>query len=169
MGPGSFDPGKCRHMSGRQKHKRLQWGRGLSTPEIEPTGATPFPIDAASMGPGSFDPGKATEPRQRTTGYRASMGPGSFDPGNHLRGTGSDGGTELQWGRGLSTPESHRALVFGFQRAGGAFPSGGLRGARGRAVRPPVGNATCCKHCISARASASAFFRAASPLATFIG
>ena len=60
----------------------LQWGRGLSTPEI--TGAISLIAQSghASMGPGSFDPGNEAHNSGLCDKTDASMGPGSFDPGN---------------------------------------------------------------------------------------
>ena len=34
MGPGSFDPGNPKSKYKLRKKRKLQWGRGLSTPEI---------------------------------------------------------------------------------------------------------------------------------------
>ena len=110
---------------------QLQWGRGLSTPEMHGFRAKRERLREASMGPGSFDPGNvATGGQIPPDCDQASMGPGSFDPGNDIcvfrcRGNGSrfNGAgvfrprkcpaksssaaptSPLQWGRGLSTPE----------------------------------------------------------------
>ena len=106
MGPGSFDPGsaaasrqdrkaapgfngagvfrprKCFCPSGQHRTTTsLQWGRGLSTPEV---------VEARTC------------PLHRTV---ASMGPGSFDPGSRSRRLVIVSRCVLQWGRGLSTPE----------------------------------------------------------------
>ena len=82
MGPGSFDPGNNRHARGDAPVRALQWGRGLSTPEIGDVPATVVPHPDASMGPGSFDPGNDFDLGSAGQKRIASMGPGSFDPGN---------------------------------------------------------------------------------------
>ncbi len=64
----------------------LQWGRGLSTPEISYCRTMPSRSPGASMGPGSFDPGNSRLARHDPRRRSASMGPGSFDPGNRQRG-----------------------------------------------------------------------------------
>ena len=109
MGPGSFDPGNAEkrdlHAYGAWRFNGagvfrprkfglgeavlhrvslLQWGRGLSTPEMMPPAIT------------------STSPRH------ASMGPGSFDPGNASWDAATRTLSVLQWGRGLSTPEIAR-------------------------------------------------------------
>ena len=81
MGPGSFDPGSHRRGSSSIAACMLQWGRGLSTPEVGAADSHRHPRGVASMGPGSFDPGSSI------TSVRLNL-PAS-----------------LQWGRGLSTPE----------------------------------------------------------------
>ena len=162
MGPGSFDPGSTlaagskiialpgfngagvfRPRKSTASWKRsdieqtLQWGRGLSTPEVSEGLAQRFlPLRfngagvfrprkfdapspalrrrAASMGPGSFDPGSARPAKSGARDYEASMGPGSFDPGSSGTGARQVGVYGwLQWGRGLSTPE-----VKSLQKAG---------------------------------------------------
>ena len=60
----------------------LQWGRGLSTPEMHRNLPTVRSAHQASMGPGSFDPGNGLRRPYRASSSKASMGPGSFDPGN---------------------------------------------------------------------------------------
>ncbi len=107
MGPGSFDPGNMRLRSRSSAprssfngagvfrprkcdaakavldaRRGLQWGRGLSTPEMARFGAPPAFPRPASMGPGSFDPGNSLAIAGALSGAVASMGPGSFDPGN---------------------------------------------------------------------------------------
>ena len=59
MGPGSFDPGNMRCGRKRRRRRWLQWGRGLSTPEIGCRSRGQAAGSGASMGPGSFDPGNA--------------------------------------------------------------------------------------------------------------
>ena len=131
MGPGSFDPGKKYYETDKGWMPRLQWGRGLSTPETTTTppsssstarfnGAGVFrprkrrlragrvSQHPASMGPGSFDPGKAQRRVEIGDQTRASMGPGSFDPGKVMVARGTAVHALLQWGRGLSTPERVR-------------------------------------------------------------
>ena len=130
MGPGSFDPGSPAYpivdnrlrscfngagvfrprkwrlgASGVAARRKLQWGRGLSTPEVNdrPVGLLERP--AASMGPGSFDPGSAVAAAAADDDDAASMGPGSFDPGSPIQRTSTSRMSLLQWGRGLSTPE----------------------------------------------------------------
>ena len=127
----------------------LQWGRGLSTPEVSSASPPRRKSCGASMGPGSFDPGsiammaKCKQPRRSFNGagvFRprkcrrpvvaysytaASMGPGSFDPGSDDLGScGVLLLDRLQWGRGLSTPE-----VRGFP--GGGAGGGLLQWGRG--------------------------------------
>ncbi len=128
-GAGVFRPRKCGRSDVRAG---LQWGRGLSTPEIRDPGRDgESPIrrfngagvfrprkcvpaiaasrcfngarPRASMGPGSFDPGNGRRIRR----FLASMGPGSFDPGNR----------SLQWGRGLSTPEISQGVSIWFSKS----------------------------------------------------
>ncbi len=108
MGPGSFDPGNERHRTRRMGRLRLQWGRGLSTPEIRQTRTHCLEYPSASMGPGSFDPGNAIASATSMTFFAASMGPGSFDPGNANGEKHIAPYCGLQWGRGLSTPEIGR-------------------------------------------------------------
>ena len=57
MGPGSFDPGNRPPSTWRWRTITLQWGRGLSTPEMQRAAYPAAVATAASMGPGSFDPG----------------------------------------------------------------------------------------------------------------
>ena len=61
MGPGSFDPGNA-HMGLPDgfNGERLQWGRGLLTPEMFSLETLRPQEHIASMGPGSFDPGNAS-------------------------------------------------------------------------------------------------------------
>ncbi len=106
MGPGSFDPGNPRRAASPSGCEPLQWGRGLSTPEIRCRALAMAECFRASMGPGSFDPGNMGRSTRPAEAQAASMGPGSFDPGNErwdadLRTIVAG----LQWGRGLSTPE----------------------------------------------------------------
>ena len=82
MGPGSFDPGNSPCPDEPLSTTKLQWGRGLSTPEIAAAGRLRWRQGRASMGPGSFDPGNASRQHPRQPHRLASMGPGSFDPGN---------------------------------------------------------------------------------------
>ena len=128
MGPGSFDPGSDPGDASMTNTAPLQWGRGLSTPEVAEirffwkkipsfNGAGVFRPRKymeevrklkgwkASMGPGSFDPGSHPLARPSDSGSRASMGPGSFDPGSFIEERGIWRNYALQWGRGLSTPE----------------------------------------------------------------
>ena len=108
MGPGSFDPGNQLSLELVNLAQLLQWGRGLSTPEI----GTPFIQTQHSYGfngAGVFRPRKKWFVQNNDQPPQASMGPGSFDPGN----CGAAivffaGNSRLQWGRGLSTPEKRR-------------------------------------------------------------
>ena len=59
MGPGSFDPGNTKPGLMRSWPASLQWGRGLSTPEIAQIKYGKILRDEPSMGPGSFDPGNS--------------------------------------------------------------------------------------------------------------
>ncbi len=130
MGPGSFDPGNTpgrtpatassprfngagvfrpRKYRNPQRPRRrssgLQWGRGLSTPEISSHPLRRHNAADASMGPGSFDPGNPDSRCKTAAAFWASMGPGSFDPGNSPPSLYPCPRKLLQWGRGLSTPE----------------------------------------------------------------
>ena len=83
MGPGSFDPGNMKmHAPVLSAHFGLQWGRGLSTPEMAGLRGEVAALKRTSMGPGSFDPGNGCLQAACRKPRRA-----------------------LQWGRGLSTPE----------------------------------------------------------------
>ena len=60
MGPGSFDPRKYGSQPAKDQARwPLQWGRGLSTPEVWGGGRPPVRRRGPSMGPGSFDPGSS--------------------------------------------------------------------------------------------------------------
>ena len=105
-GAGVFRPRKF-HQSVEIRRNRvaLQWGRGLSTPEIGSTDTLRGGVNRPSMGPGSFDPGNSQEAFQALLWAFLQWGRGLSTPeilwlhlvmlfiGN------------LQWGRGLSTPE----------------------------------------------------------------
>ena len=124
MGPGSFDPGS-RRPSARKEHETeasmgagvfrprkcvaddfckysldpLQWGRGLSTPEVRAGKPRKEQQCWLQWGRGLSTP----EVRQRrTTSTELQWGRGLSTPEVRQRRTTS---TELQWGRGLSTPE----------------------------------------------------------------
>ena len=58
----------------------LQWGRGLSTPEIVHHVLEDDPPLLASMGPGSFDPGNASAPLVGTISTDRFNGAGVFRP-----------------------------------------------------------------------------------------
>ena len=81
-GAGVFRPRKSRHSAPKRYFLRmLQWGRGLSTPEVILPCRYGRDGKNASMGPGSFDPGSVAGTALTVAGVLASMGPGSFDPG----------------------------------------------------------------------------------------
>ena len=61
---------------------RLQWGRGLSTAEIQGAAIPANGPGPASMGPRSFNRGNALGLRQLGMAEGASMGPRSFNRGN---------------------------------------------------------------------------------------
>ena len=74
---------------------------------------------------------------------RASMGPGSFDPGNmnHLPPPGQAG--ELQWGRGLLTPEMRQVAMFAgvpwpASMGPGSFDPGNMTNERQRPTPTPA-------------------------------
>ena len=130
MGPGSFDPGsrlyhaptltappgfngagvfrprKCALFDALGTAlRRLQWGRGLSTPEVahQETGRHRL---FASMGPGSFDPGSQLHCAfHRVTGAELQWGRGLSTPEVCTSFAAAFWAASLQWGRGLSTPE----------------------------------------------------------------
>ena len=91
MGPGSFDPGNIVSYETQKQEKPLQWGRGLSTPEICPD----FRF------------------RQRLRFLQ--WGRGLSTPEIRIASAGCPATIRLQWGRGLSTPEIRRRR-FKFQR-----------------------------------------------------
>ena len=82
MGPGSFDPGNVAdRLLAEAGISALQWGRGLSTPEMNPD-LPPLPEKPSFNGAGVFRPRKSAL-------FSAPL----------------ISSLELQWGRGLSTPE----------------------------------------------------------------
>ena len=84
----------------------LQWGRGLSTPEIWQSGLIDDTSLDASMGPGSFDPGNADQARAFPRSDIGFNGAGVFRPRKCASAWPSAVKAHpLQWGRGLSTPE----------------------------------------------------------------
>ncbi len=82
----------------------LQWGRGLSTPEISVKRVFGG-ISTSFNGAGVFRPRKSQLVTEASYDVLASMGPGSFDPGNATLMARIIDEALLQWGRGLSTPE----------------------------------------------------------------
>ena len=106
-GAGVFRPRKCRPSKWRRESQEwLQWGRGLSTPEIRTTPLAPLKGGTASMGPGSFDPGNQLLQRNLNQAYPGFNGAGVFRPRKCRRQRNRPGAAApLQWGRGLSTPE----------------------------------------------------------------
>ena len=60
----------------------LQWGRGLLTPEMNEFAATHPQIAALQWGRGLLTPEMQERPQHEANRLCASMGPGSFDPGN---------------------------------------------------------------------------------------
>ena len=107
MGPGSFDPGSAndpRALFAGQTG--LQWGRGLSTPEVQSATAAFARADVASMGPGSFDPGSERLDYRAARRNIASMGPGSFDPGSALERASSENVRRASMGPGSFDPGS---------------------------------------------------------------
>ena len=84
----------------------LQWGRGLSTPEMRGSGSGVGQGSGPSMGPGSFDPGNPARFRGRPDEEKTFNGAGVFRPRKCSgRASGFSDKMNLQWGRGLSTPE----------------------------------------------------------------
>ena len=82
MGPGSFDPGSVSDLVGVNRHHGLQWGRGLSTPEVEVENEAPPEVFGLQWGRGLSTPEVHISSRVGCWRQRASMGPGSFDPGS---------------------------------------------------------------------------------------
>ena len=128
MGPGSFDPGSPRRCFLLRHFRGLQWGRGLSTPEVigdaEGNGigsglqwgrglSTPEVINprywsslagVLQWGRGLSTPEvlEASHCRRRS---RRFNGAGVFRPRKSIHKTKREEEQRLQWGRGLSTPE----------------------------------------------------------------
>ena len=107
MGPGSFDPGSgVAPRTGGTEPTMLQWGRGLSTPEVLYLTACQVISWCASMGPGSFDPGSnvlIVPPALENIALQ--WGRGLSTPEVCQAQRLEKDRTSLQWGRGLSTPE----------------------------------------------------------------
>ena len=80
-GAGVFRPRKypLRFWRGRMCNL-LQWGRGLSTPEVEAVILAVFRAGLASMGPGSFDPGSHCSALPNHAIYCRFNGAGVFRP-----------------------------------------------------------------------------------------
>ncbi len=106
-GAGVFRPRKLPTRGcARRGHWRLQWGRGLSTPEIGRNHGGRDADETASMGPGSFDPGNKQVKITDSRIPRSFNGAGVFRPRKCWRATTAMfSNCLLQWGRGLSTPE----------------------------------------------------------------
>ncbi len=80
-GAGVFRPRKWeRHNRRHRRNALLQWGRGLSTPEIRRTDTDTTGQPAASMGPGSFDPGNPRRTSLSTLMWPRFNGAGVFRP-----------------------------------------------------------------------------------------
>ena len=130
MGPGSFDPGSPETSPIWYICVALQWGRGLSTPEVRGCrqkgrhregfngagvfrprkcgcGSNELSHRRASMGPGSFDPGSQQLVDEKSKAIDASMGPGSFDPGSRCRVCRCAYGCDASMGPGSFDPGSH--------------------------------------------------------------
>ena len=105
MGPGSFDPGNSvAAIAVIYRIQYLQWGRGLSTPEMRISWTPARDQDSPSMGPGSFDPGNRSQSLRSDFERPPSMGPGSFDPGNSLPANFGDARTRPSMGPGSFDP-----------------------------------------------------------------
>ena len=105
MGPGSFDPGSEAVRWRLRPKPPLQWGRGLSTPEVPLPASKSTDSFSGFNGAGVFRPRKWCRNLQSGVFGNASMGPGSFDPGSGILAHKNAQEKRLQWGRGLSTPE----------------------------------------------------------------
>ena len=90
MGPGSFDPGNALMSAPASSASlMLQWGRGLSTPEMACAPLPPVRSDTLQWGRGLSTPEMRRAAHQLAVDSAASMGPGSFDPGNNTPATAS--------------------------------------------------------------------------------
>ena len=69
----------------RMKSPKLQWGRGLLTPEICVDGDVFVALVWLQWGRGLLTPEISRARQLVVVGVDASMGPGSFDPGNENR------------------------------------------------------------------------------------
>ncbi len=105
MGPGSFDPGSFIINPRKTDVIALQWGRGLSTPEVYVGVADEYVDNTLQWGRGLSTPEVTRSATAAGRRIWASMGPGSFDPGSDAKQTATVDVDTLQWGRGLSTPE----------------------------------------------------------------
>ena len=109
MGPGSFDPGSSFDAVKGKCYDGLQWGRGLSTPEVKDCQADRRINHRLQWGPGSFDPGSVSRSPQPSLLSAAFNGAGVFRPRKcACANCDSTISPVLQWGRGLSTPEVNR-------------------------------------------------------------
>ena len=111
MGPGSFDPGSICASIARLPCTRLQWGRGLSTPEVyrpRPDGTN---INGCFNGAGVFRPRKCPVSLRRCSKFKLlQWGRGLSTPEVFLLERPRPPKSALQWGRGLSTPEVSRSM-----------------------------------------------------------
>ena len=83
MGPGSFDPGSHGLTEHRFRHLRmLQWGRGLSTPEVSTMRADCVITSALQWGRGLSTPEVYKVQTYSNLAALLQWGPGSFDPGS---------------------------------------------------------------------------------------
>ncbi len=79
MGPGSFDPGNQSSVSALQAPAVLQWGRGLSTPEIRAL-AERVRVGTSFNGAGVFRPRKSENDRAAKPASAGFNGAGVFRP-----------------------------------------------------------------------------------------
>ena len=129
MGPGSFDPGSEQTMNPVVTQVTLQWGRGLSTPEVGTDGRCdrgPDRFNGAGVfrprkwqsdagaparnrgfnGAGVFRPRKSPAPTCCARRPPRFNGAGVFRPRKYVtHAAARHRDLALQWGRGLSTPE----------------------------------------------------------------
>ena len=106
MGPGSFDPGSEQPMRVETPPPPLQWGRGLSTPEVRtPCARFVRGFIRLQWGRGLSTPEVM---RRRVDGVEDAVlqwGRGLSTPEVSTSKVLSAYSIRLQWGRGLSTPE----------------------------------------------------------------
>src|ERR1700730_65923 len=106
MGPRSDERGNSLSwITESESVPMLQWGRALTSAEIQRIRTTDVHHEVASMGPRSDERGNeyiSDSPRRRE---RASMGPRSDERGNLPEASSLLAYCRLQWGRALTSAE----------------------------------------------------------------